>query len=461
MKHFKILLILIFFCFSYKISAKNELQELRSYCRSQNIMYIEYLFTDFLGNTRSLIRPAEYAEADIENGISFDGSSIPGGTRIVESDMILEPDLDAMTVVPWTNGPTKTVRINCTMRKDKAVPYESDPRYILQKVVQEATQMGYTFYVGPELEFYLFNIPPNQNPTPYDVSSYLSTSTNYYNDQTRTGLLNILRMSGIDIEKIHHEVGNGQYEVSIRYGSPIKIADHLIIAKYTLKALEDDKIKTTFMPKPLARQNGSGMHIHFSLFDTKNKQNAFYNAEHPYLLSDIAQSFIAGVLYHARALTLLFNCSLNSYKRLVPGYEAPIFICCGTQNRSALIRLPQINKNQPEAVRAEIRSPDPLCNPYLAFAGLLKAGLDGIKQKMELPAIVSRNLYELSLDEIKEAGIEILPKTLSEAISAYKESSLLQELLGPKLFNDYLQVKIKEIADFETSITDWEFNRYF
>lgn len=461
-KNLQIVTIFIFLIYCVKILpyAEKPLQEFRNYCRTQNIMYVEYLFIDFLGNIRSVIRPAEYAEKDLTDGISFDGSSIPGGSHIVESDMLLQPDLDAMTNVPWSNGPTKTIRINCTMYKDKDVPYESDPRYILQKVVNEATQMGYTFYVGPELEFYLCNFKDNQL-IPYDNTSYFSASTNYHDDQIRANLLNILRASGINIEKIHHEVSPGQYEVSIHYGSPVKIADHIMITKHTLKSLEDETIKTTFMPKPLAHQNGSGMHIHFSLFDREEKQNIFYDSSHPYLLSNVAQSFIAGVLHHARALTLLFNCTINSYKRLIPKHEAPTFVCCGIKNRSSLIRLPQINKNQPDTVRAELRSPDPLCNPYLAFAGLLKAGLDGIKNNMKLPTIINTNLYELSPEEAEKTGIERLPKSLEEAIEAYKESSLLHELLGDKLFQDYLQAKIKELADFSLNINNWELIRYF
>jgi len=427
--------------------------------KSQQIDYVEFSFTDLLGNYKSIVRPLHYFEQDVHNGIAIDGSSIFGCSRICESDMLLKPDLEAVTQLPWTNAPTRTARVTCDIYKDGTQPHEGDPRYILKKALNEATELGYEFLVGPELEFYLFK-QENGNRVPYDTSSYCASSRTVADDTTRAMLLTILQAVGIPVEKIHHEVGPGQYEISIAYTNALKMADFVVMAKHTLQALvHDDNLSLSFMPKPLKTENGSGMHIHFSLWDKETNENLFYNAHDPQRLSDTAKSFIAGVLYHAPALTLLFNPTINSYKRLVPGYEAPIYICCGKKNRSALVRLPEIGDN-PNAIRAVDRSPDPLCNPYLAFAGLLKAGLDGIATHRELPAIYSENLYTASAQALEEKGIITLPHSLEHAIIAFECSELMQELLGADAHAHYVNAKRKELRAFNTTITEWEFEQY-
>ncbi len=428
--------------------------------KSQQIDYVEFSFTDLLGNFKSIIRPLHYFEQDLERGISFDGSSVFGCSQVSESDMILKPDLEAVTQLPWTSSPTRTARITCDIYKDEHQPHVGDCRYILKQTLSEAAALGYDFMVGPELEFFIFKDEDGKR-VPYDTNSYCSSSPTVSDDNTRAMLLTVLQAVGIPIEKIHHEVAPGQYEISIAYNNALKMADFVVMAKHTLQSLlRNEKLDVTFMPKPLDDKNGSGMHIHFSLWDKETAQNLFYNPQDPYRLSPLARSFIAGILYHAPALTLLFNPTINSYKRLVPGFEAPIYICCGLKNRSALIRLPEAGDHA-SAIRAEIRSPDGHCNPYLAFAGLLKAGLDGIAKNRTLPEIFNTNLYRISAQALEEKGILMLPPSFEAAISAFERSELMQELMGTTAHMQYAQAKRKELQGFNATITDWEFEKYF
>lgn len=428
--------------------------------KSNQIDYVEFSFTDLLGNHKSIIRPLHYFEKDIHDGIAFDGSSVFGCSNVSESDMLLKPDLEAVTHLPWTNAPTRTARVTCDIYKDEDQPHEGDPRYILKKTVSETAELGYDFIVGPELEFYLFKRKDDARK-PYDTTAYCASSKTVHDDTMRPMFLTILQAVGIPVEKIHHEVGPGQYEISIAYTNALKMADFIVMAKHALQALvSDDSVSLTFMPKPFADHNGSGMHIHFSLWDKETSENIFYNAHDPHHLSETAKQFIAGVLYHAPALTLIFNPSINSYKRLVSGCEAPIYVCCGQKNRSALIRLPHTGDHA-NAMRAEVRSPDALCNPYLAFAGLLKAGLDGIANSRELPAIFNENLYTASPQALDEKGILTLPHSLEHAIVAFERSELMSQLFGADAHAQFVQAKRKELREFNATITDWEFERYY
>lgn len=427
--------------------------------KSQQIDYVEFSFTDLLGNGKSILRPLHYFEQDMQQGIAFDGSSVFGCSQVSESDMLLIPDLEAVTHLPWTNSPTRTARVTCDIYRDEQSPHLGDPRYILKQTLNEAAALGYDFLVGPELEFFIFK---NENGVrkPYDTNAYCSSVNTIADDTTRAMILTVLQAVGIPVEKLHHEVAPGQYEVSIAYNNALKIADFVMMAKHTLKSLlAAEKLEVTFMPKPLGDKNGSGMHIHFSLWDKETNQNLFYSAQDQHRLSPLAKSFIAGVLYHAPALTLIFNPTINSYKRLVPGFEAPIYICCGQKNRSALIRLPETGEH-PSAMRAEIRSPDGLTNPYLAFAGILKAGLDGIAKNRTLPEIFNTNLYRVSAQALEEKGILTLPHSFEVAIIAFERSELMQELFGFTAHAQFVQAKRKELKEFNATITEWEFEKY-
>ncbi|MEX0940303.1 MAG: type I glutamate--ammonia ligase [Candidatus Babeliales bacterium] len=431
--------------------------------RNNNIRYIEYSFTDFSGMRKSLIKPASCVEEDLEKGIYFDGSSIKGCTRITNSDLLLKPSLDTMRLIPWTNDATKTVSLVCDMFLDKNTPYTSDPRFILKSVLNEAKQLGYDFFVGPELEFYIFKQKANQESSliPFDNESYFENNCSCEDEVMKGNILNNFDALELVPEKIHHEVGPGQYEISLHYDNALKMADKIVTAKHALQAMgNSSNCYVSFMPKPLSTQNGSGMHIHFSLFDIQNQKNAFFDPEDKNRLSPIAKSFIAGILHHASALTLLFNPTINSYKRLVPGFEAPIFICAGTKNRSALIRLPLFNPDQAEAARAEIRSIDPTCNPYLAFAALLKAGLYGIQNNLQLDQFIEENLYEMTSEQKIEKGIDTIPSSLPQAIDAFERSGFLKELLGNHLFDEYIKDKKKEVMQSLRAITDWELKHY-
>lgn len=428
---------------------------------SHHAQYIEFCFTDFLGTRKSIIRPIEYLEHDLEHGINFDGSSVKGCTRITESDMLLMPDLETPSRrIPWTYDHTNMIRIMCTMHSDANTPYAADPRALLKKEIESARQKGYDFLVGPEVEFYVFEQDANPNSLiPIDSNTYTDASQTISMENTLITILHVLNQLDLNVEKIHHEVGAGQFEISLRYASALPIADALITTKHALTALcKNYNKKITFMPKPFTGKPGSGMHLNISLFDLAQQRNAFSDQQNPEALSAVGKSFIAGIIKHFKEITLLLNPTVNSYKRL-GGHEAPKFICCGTRNRSALIRIPN-TENQPEATRAEIRSPDAMCNPYLAFAALLKAGMEGIENNYVLEAHVSENLYTVSDASIKEAGIKLIPQSMQEALEVFERSEFVRNLLGDTLFYAFLDHKKEELADFMNTVTDWELKRY-
>jgi glutamine synthetase len=449
-----------FLIIGYALHAESE-DRIRT-IRNQKTRFVEFTFTDMLGNNKSIIRPIQFLETDLKRGIFCDGSSIVGCKHITESDMLLMPDLDSVRFLPWTNNETKMASIICNMHVNCEEPCEIDPRYVLRKTIEKASTLGYSFLVGPELEFYVFN---NQNDTkgnlvPCDSIGYIDSPQSCNAPNIQAQVLNCLYALDIDPQKIHHEVAPGQYEIVLYHDTALKIADKLAVAKHSLKMLGAlYNLKISFMPKPLFGQNGSGMHMHFSLVDKQTNQNLFYQADNEIYLSPIARSFIAGILAHTREMALIFNPSVNSYKRLVAGFEAPIYVCCGTKNRSALIRIPQINPDEANAARAEIRCPDPLCNPYLTIAALLQAGLDGIEKKLSLD-ITAENLYQLDSATLLEKNIATLPGSLREAINCFQSSEFMKELLGEQLFYRYLNEKKKELREFEIAVTDWELERY-
>jgi glutamine synthetase len=453
--------ILLSFFFHHCLGLDQE--SLLDACKSYHTQNIEFCFYDFLGIQRKSINVPVNTIEDInnylENGISFDGSSILGCTRITNSDMLLMPDLSTPTRrIPWTYDHTSSVRVMCTMYLDKKTPYYGDPRVILQRELNTLHAMGYDLYIGPEIEFYVFE-KKSKDTTPIDHNSYADATNDISLSNALVTIVHVLNELELNVEKIHHEVGNSQFEISLKRNNALIIADSILMAKDALTSLvrNYDK-KISFMPKPLANKPGSGMHLNFSLFDLSTLTNAFYDEQEPNKLSHIAQSFIAGVLKHVAEFTLILNPTINSYKRL-GGHEAPKFICCGDKNRSALIRLPNCN-DQAGAVRAEIRSPDAWCNPYLAFAALLRAGIEGIKNNYTLPKIVKENLYTVDKSILDQENIIQLPASFQEAITAFENSTLMRELLGDVLFFNYLDYKKRELEDFNNSVTNWELDHY-
>lgn len=423
--------------------------------RNQQVHFVNFLFTDIFGNIKEILLPLEHVENALENGIVFDGSSIAGCSNICQSDMILKPDVNSLRIIPWLQGVNKTALMMCDIYMNEREPFVGDPRYILKTVAQEIAQQGYACNVGPELEFFLLNA----DNAPIDKNAYFSVETDLKRVIQNQSIIHLLRSIGINVEKFHHEVASGQHEFSIRYGEPLAIADQVVLAKYTLKSvMQEYGINVTFMPKPFANQNGSAMHIHFSLWDIFAHKNAFYDEDDAYQMSDIGKQFIAGVLHHIPEITALLNPTINSYKRLVPGYEAPIYICWGSKNRSALVRIPETNR--PNSVRAELRCPDPTCNPYLAFASLLKSGIDGVIHQLPIPSAAEENLYKLSKQQLIERKVSSLPNSLAYALHQLEQSDFMRILLGSKTLETFVALKKQELRAFNTYVTDWEIERY-
>lgn len=437
---------------------KRSKQAILDTMQQEGIEFVSFVFSDLLGNQKELIIPAKFVPGALENGLCVDGSSIPGCTAITESDMLLVPDINTFTAVPWTEGEFRTARIICDLYLSENEAYKGDPRYLLKEVTKLAENMGYKFYVGPELEFFLFN---KHDGSPCDNSGYFDVETNIDAHFNKRELLHALHKQGVYAEKLHQEVAPGQHEISIRYGEAVNIADQIVIAKNSIKTLANEwGLDATFMPKPIYGENGSGMHVHFSLYDTKNDCNAFYNANDSMMLSETAHKFIAGVLTYAKDFTAIFNPTINSYKRLVPGYEAPIYVCWGSKNRSTQIRIPRVNANQGYAVRAELRSADAMSNPYLIFSIMLMAGLEGIKQNLTIVPAIEENLYGLSIEEIHARNIKTLPTSLEESLKLLEQSAFAQSILGMELLGEFIKVKKKEVREFNRIVTRWEIEQY-
>ncbi len=436
--------------------------------KQDNVQFINLQFSDMYGVVKSITIPTSKFPDTLKHGLWFDGSSIEGFTRIFESDMLLRPDLNTYAIIPWMKTATYNIAsVICDVFTPDGLPYESDPRYILRKVLQEAHDMGYMFNTGPECEFFLFKRENGKIKTagnkliePHDRGQYfdLVLDLGY---ECRRDMMEALIQMGIDVEASHHEVAPGQHEIDFKYGDALSSADKVMTLKSTLKAVaEKHGLYATFLPKPITGVNGSGMHVHQSLFTTDGETNLFFDANDKYKLSEIAYHFMAGQMHHVKAMSAVLNPLVNSYKRLVPGYEASTYICWAQTNRSALIRVPRYSEGKDKATRIEIRNPDPSCNPYLAFAVLLKAGLDGIKNKMLPPDPVEENVFEFDFDELKERNIEFLPYSLSDAVNAFKNNELISGVLGGQLSKKYVRAKQKEWDDFRISVTDWELDNY-
>lgn len=452
MKKLTLHLIYFLFCFA-QLHANNK--ELMQELKKNDVHFVNFLFSDLIGHIKEVCIPLDHVESALIDGIYFDGSSVPGCSKISQSDMLLKPDMSTTRIVPWLQGNNKTALILCDIWQDAHTPFSGDPRSMLKAAVHEIEQHGYTLNVGPELEFFILK----EDNSPVDTQAYFNAQTNIKRTIEHNTIMHTLRSMGVDVEKLHHEVAKGQYEFSIKYGEPLLIADQIILAKYTLSAvLQEFGHKITFMPKPFSTQNGSAMHIHFSLWDTASQQNAFYDKNDEHHLSKIGKQFFAGILHNIKSLSVIFNPSINSYKRLVPGYEAPVYICWGTKNRSALIRMPEAHSAH--SVRGELRCPDPLCNPYLAFTALLKAGFEGIEQTYESPLPVEKNLYKMNAAERINLAVASLPTSLEHALELFKNSTFIFKAFGEQLANNIISLKEKEVHAYNTHVSDWELATY-
>ncbi len=422
------------------------------------VRFIRLWFTDILGRLKSFsIGRAELRDA-FEGGMSFDGSSITGFNAIEESDMVAMPDPTTFALLPWRPNEDGVARMFCDVLTPEGLPYEGDPRYILRRAVERAQAMGFDeFAVGPELEYFYFM--DAKSTEVLDEGGYFDLTTLDAASDLRRETVLALEQLGIRVEYSHHEVGPSQHEIDMRYADALKMADDCMTYRITVKeyAMKYGH-HATFMPKPLFAENGSGMHTHQSLF--KGGKNAFYDADDQYFLSATGKAFIAGQLRHAREMSSIFAQWVNSYKRLVPGYEAPVYVAWSRRNRSALVRVPLHRDGKEESTRMELRCPDPACNPYLTFAVLLHAGLDGIEQGYELPEPMDRNLYNLSPEERSRLGIEQLPETLGEAIEVTAESELVLRALGEHAFDRYVELKRREWEEYRVQVTQWELDRY-
>ncbi len=432
----------------------------------QDVRFVDLLFTGIMGELKSVTLPAEEMQTVFEEDKGVDGSSILGFARLEESDQVLVPDPTTFRVYPYEAAKSeRTGYLFCDVHNPDRTPFEGSPRSVLKRIVGQATDMGYDgFYVAPEMEFFLFNRANGESvsPLPYDRGGYFDHGTNDPADSIKKKMMLALRSLGIEVEYAHHEVAPGQHELDFRYGPALETADRTMIFKHVIKAVAvANDAYATFMPKPLAGQNGSGMHTHFSLW--KDGANAFYDPKgEPYHMSSVGRSFIAGVLEHVREFTAILNPLVNSYKRIIPGYEAPVYISWASINRSAMVRVPNVKVDK-EATgrRAEIRSPDPSANPYLAFAVLLAAGLDGIQRGLEPPPPVDKvNLFELGSAQRKAEGIKSLPGSLEDSLKDLQRSDWMKGVLGDHLYHKYLEAKWKEWDLFREAVTDWELGRY-
>ncbi len=437
-----------------------EMQTILEQVKKDEIKFITLQFTDLLGVIKEVIIPVERLEDALTDGVWFDGSSIEGFARIQESDLFLKPDAVTYAVVPWLTEDGKTARLICDIYRSDGKPFGGDPRFILRQAAAEAAKEGYEYNVGPEPEFYLFRADGETRTTSIDYGSYFDLSS-HEGYKVIKKIIAALENFAIDVEASHHEVGLGQYEIDFHYGNCLDIADKVVTLKYTAKKVAQMfHLHATFMPKPIMDKPGSGMHAHQSLFDIKTKTNAFYDKEHQYNLSKIAYNFIAGQIKHINAMCAILCPTVNSYKRLVSGFEAPVYVTWAAMNRSALLRVPKWFRQKQEAARIELRCPDPSCNPYLAFAVMLKAGLDGIKNDLKPPEPVEENIYQLDGDSLIKKNISLLPTSLWEALDALKEDKLIQDVLGQHLFERYIDVKEKEWDQFKKQVTNWELETY-
>jgi glutamine synthetase len=425
--------------------------------KDENVKHIQLWFTDILGNLKMVEIPGRQLPSVMESGAPFDGSSISGYAEVEESDIIAMPDWDTVRVLPWALGNERTAFVFCDVLDRNYKPFAGDPRWVLRRQLQRAKNMGLTFYVGPELEYFYFK--NSERPELTDDGGYFDVLPADLGNDLRKQTMRTLDKLGIPMEASHHEVAPSQHELGPHYDEALIMADRVMITRLIVKEVAaHNGIHATFMPKPIHGQSGSGMHVHQSLF--RGDHNAMFDADDPSHMSEIAKGFIAGQLKHMPEITSVLNQYVNSYKRLVPGYEAPVYISWAHRNRTALIRVPLYIQGRESSVRAELRNPDPAANPYLAFAVMLAAGLEGIEQDYELPPSIEPNIYKMTPTERETIGLDLLPNNLYEAIRITQESRLVQQTLGDHVFERFITNKLNEWYEYREQVTDWEIRRY-
>ncbi|MEI9475805.1 MAG: glutamine synthetase family protein [Deltaproteobacteria bacterium] len=427
-------------------------------CKENDVKFIRLWFTDILGFLKGFAITIDELEGAIEEGMGFDGSSIQGYARIDESDMIAKPDLKTFQILPWRPKEKSVARMFADIYEPDGTPYKGDPRWALRRNLKKAADLGYTFYVGPELEYFYFKSAEGK-PEILDRGGYFDLTPLDSATELRRETILTLEAMGIHVEYSHHEVAPSQHEIDLRYADALSMADNAMTYRLVGKEIAmKHGVYATFMPKPIFGQNGSGMHTHQSLF--KGDKNAFFDSKDPFHLSKTAKSYIAGILKHAPEFTSITSQWINSYKRLVPGYEAPVYLSWARRNRSALVRIPMYKPGKEKATRIELRSPDPACNPYLAFAVMLAAGLKGIEKGYELREPVEEDIFEMSEETRKKHGIESLPGNLLEAIQLTEKSELVRETLGDHIFEKFISNKKIEWDQYRTHVSQFELDKY-
>ena len=435
--------------------SKEDIMELAG---DEDVEFIRLQFTDMFGSLKNVAITASQLEKALDNKCMFDGSSIEGFVRIEESDMYLYPDLSTLEIFPWRPQQGKVARLICDVYRPNGEPFEGDPRYILKRAIKEAADMGYTFEVGPECEFFLFHTDENGMPTTltHEKAGYFDLGPLDLGENARRDMVLNLEDMGFVVEASHHEVAPAQHEIDFQYDEALATADNIMTFKLAVKTIaKRHGLHATFMPKPKFGVNGSGMHINMSL--SKDGKNIFNESSDKLGLSKEAYYFIGGIIRHMKGMTAVTNPLVNSYKRLVPGYEAPVYIAWSATNRSPLIRIPA---SRGEGTRIELRCPDPSANPYLALAVCLRAGLDGIANKIEPPASVDCNIFAMTEEEKRNLGIEAIPGTLIEAVYELEKDGFIQEVLGRHVSQKYIEAKKAEWANYRAQVTDWEINQY-
>ena len=429
----------------------------------RGVRFVQIWFTDVLGTPKSFqITPAELENA-LAEGMTFDGSAIDGFSRVQESDVLAMPDAKTFQLLPYMADNAPVARVVCDVANLDGSPFEGDPRHVLRRALERARSLGYSFFVAPELEYFYFSPPEDPTggapPIPLDQGSYFDLTTNDLASGIRRETVLTLEDMGIPVEYSQHEDAPSQHEIDLRYTDAMTMADTVMTVRMVVKEIAArNGVMATFMPKPLPGFQGSGMHTHMSLFD--GSTNAFYDDDDEYRLSQVAASFIAGILAHAREITAVTNQWVNSYKRLIIGYEAPVHIAWARNNRSAMVRIPPTKRGKKDSTRIEFRALDAAANPYLAFAAVLSAGLAGVEKGYELPPEAAANLFELPPADLFSAGIELLPGSLSDAVDALEESALMAEVLGEHVFEWFVRNKRSEWADYKAEVTSFEWRRY-
>lgn len=426
---------------------------------AERVKFVHMVFMDILGLSKSVTIPISKLEKALCDGVYFDGSSVVGYATIEESDMRAFPDINTFQILPWGDGDLKTARFVCNIHTPDGKRFEGDPRYVLEKVMDRANEKGYIFNTGPEFEFFLFKLNEKGEPSTQlsDYGRYFDLMPVDKSDMLKKEIMHFLNQMNLDAEASHHEVSPSQHEIDLRYSDAMTSADRVFLLKYAIKTLALGKgLHATFMPKPIFGINGSGMHVHQSLISKKGN-NIFWDENSKYQLSKTALHYIAGLLKYSKESCAILASWVNSYKRLVPGYEAPVYISWANKNRSALVRVPA---GKEMSRRVELRNPDPAGNPYLQFAVMLASGLKGIEDKLECPEPIEKDIYHLSAEERKKLGIESLPANLGHALSFFEESQLMKETLGKHIFEHFIYIKNKEWDEFRTQVTNWEVEKY-